>query len=349
MNWNEFYQSVKEGRFERVYLFAGPEELSKREALVKLRERLLPAGLEQLNDTTLENCTARDIIEAAETLPVMCERRVLVVRNWTPLTSRKARNEKADVTAILEWMQDAPETCVVVFYMTEKLDEGKELAAALMGRRGYVAFTHLSGADLTRWCDQKLRPMKKRIAPKALTELSMMANQDLTRMLEELKKLAVYIGDAEEIGIADVQAVVTPSPEYSVFAILDYLLAGRLKEATEVANTLVQNDKDAEQKIGLFAKNLRIYAHMKYAMEAKSNMAELLKALNVQDKRAYRIRQQIGSIPADVLKECYLDCIATSYDIRSGRLRAQPALHMLMLKIVTLSKATKAGSVSSKR
>ena len=32
MDWNELERSVREGRFERVYCFTGPEEWKKKEA-----------------------------------------------------------------------------------------------------------------------------------------------------------------------------------------------------------------------------------------------------------------------------------------------------------------------------
>ena len=63
MTWNEFYKSVKDGRFERVYCFTGPEAYNKREALAALRRACLPAGLEELNEMTLEGVSAQDIID----------------------------------------------------------------------------------------------------------------------------------------------------------------------------------------------------------------------------------------------------------------------------------------------
>ena len=349
MDWNAFYRSVKEGRFERVYLFAGPEELNKREALAALRRKLLPAGLEQLNDATLEGCGARDIIAAAETLPLMCDRRIVVVRDWGPLTSGKSRNEEADVAAILEWIKDAPDTCVLVFYMTVEIDGRKKLSAALTKMPGYVDFGHLNDAQLAKWCTQHLRKEGKRISSDALSELCMMAGQDLIRLSGELKKLAAFTGDAEEIGVEDVRAVVSPSPEFSVFMILDHLLEGRLKEATEVVNAELRNGSDPVGLIALFSSQLRIDAHIKYAMEASGNIPRLLKTLGVNDYRYRRIRQRIQSIPAESLKERYLHCVDADYAIKSGRLQSRAALDMLMLKIVTPPKATKSMPASSKR
>ena len=40
MDWNDFFKSVKEGRFDSVYLFTGPEELTKKEALLQAAKEL---------------------------------------------------------------------------------------------------------------------------------------------------------------------------------------------------------------------------------------------------------------------------------------------------------------------
>ena len=85
MTWNDFFKALKAGDIAPVYLFAGPEALVKRQALEALRAKLLPPGLEALNDTTLEGVTAQQITDACETMPMMCDRRIVTVRDWAPL------------------------------------------------------------------------------------------------------------------------------------------------------------------------------------------------------------------------------------------------------------------------
>lgn len=333
MDWNDFYKSVKEGRYQSVYLFTGPEELNKKEALATLRRNILPAGLEQLNDATLENCNAQAIIDSAETLPVMCERRIVVVRNWGPLTAGKVKNEEADVTRMLEWLRDVPDSCILVFYMTVELDGRKKLSAALKKLDGYVEFNHLSGAVLAKWCNQQLKPFKKKFHPDALNEMTMMVGQDLTRISGEIKKLIAYTEDAAEITTDDVHAVVSPSPEYSVFMILDHLLEGKLAQATQVVNSVLQTEPSVVRLISMFANQLRIDAHMKYTIESNGNMAETLKALNVSEYRARHIQRQIRSISASALEKRYQHCVDADFDIKSGRIKDRVALDALMLKI----------------
>lgn len=341
MEWNDFYKSVRDGRFQSVYLFTGPEELNKKEALATLRRTILPAGLEQLNDATLENCSAQAIIDSAETLPVMCERRIVVVRDWGPLTSGKVKNEENDVSRMLEWLKDVPDSCILVFYMTVELDGRKKLSAALKKLPGFVEFNHLTGAVLAKWCNQQLKPHGKKFHPDALNEMTMMVGQDLTRISGEIKKLIAYTEDAAEITVADVQAVVSPSPEYSVFMILDHLLEGKLAEATQVVNSVLQTEPSVVRLISMFANQLRINAHMKYTIESKGNLPETQKALNISEYRARHIQRQIRSIAAKDLEERYQHCVDADFDIKSGRVKDRAALDALMLRIAMPRNATR--------
>ena len=92
MDWKELYASWDRGEYKSVYLFHGEEEYIKKSALERLRGDILPAGLEALNETILEGAVSADrVIEAAETLPMMCDRRLVVVKDWGPLMSGKAK------------------------------------------------------------------------------------------------------------------------------------------------------------------------------------------------------------------------------------------------------------------
>ena len=249
----------------------------------------------------------------------------------------------------MEWIKDAPDTCTLVFYVAEKFDRKKKLSAALMKMPGNVEFDYLKGAALAKWCNQYLHALNKRISNEAMNEFIMIASKDLARISGELSKLAAYTGNAPEISAADVRAVVTPSPEYSVFKILDHLLMGEMKEATEVVNGLARTDSDIWDLIRLLEGQLRINAHAKSVIEANGNVAELFNSLGVDERRAYHVQRQIRPIAADALRERYLHCVEADYAIKSGQMRARAALDMLLLKIVMPPSATKPGRYSSNR
>lgn len=336
MDWNDFYQSVKNGEYQSVYLFTGPEEFNKREALDALRRALLPVGLEALNEVRLENVSAQTIIDAAVTLPVMCERRLVVVRDWPLLTMGKAKNEDHDSELFREWLKNAPDSCCIVFYCALEVDGRKKLVSALKKLPGYVDFQYISGATLMKWCAKQLKPYGKKISQQALDEMTLMAGSDLTRLSGELNKLAVYTADPGEITIEDVRRVVAPTPEYSVFSILDSLLSGKLPEAMKTAEALLQNATDPMKLIMLMSSQLRLDTHVKLADDARRPLSpDDMRQLNkLSSARLYHIRRQIRGIPAAELEKRYLRCAEAEYAIKSGQARDKIALNALMFDLL---------------
>ena len=65
MTHEEFFDALKRGEIAPAYFFHGEEEHVKASALEALRARLLPAGLEALNETALQNPAAAVVVAAA--------------------------------------------------------------------------------------------------------------------------------------------------------------------------------------------------------------------------------------------------------------------------------------------
>ena len=74
MERRTFFENVAKGVIASCYVLEGPEEYIKRSALETLRKRLLPEGLEDINETRLTDPDADTLIAASETLPFMSER-----------------------------------------------------------------------------------------------------------------------------------------------------------------------------------------------------------------------------------------------------------------------------------
>lgn len=342
MNWNDFFQAVNAGTLAPVYLFTGPEEWVKREALETLREKLLPPGLEQLNDASLEGVSAQQIIDAAETLPMMCDRRIVTVRDWAPLLPGKAKNEEVDAERILKWLENPPGTCVTVFYMRTEPDGRKKAVSQLKKKAETVSFDYLTDAELMKWAARRLKPQKKKIAAQALNMLSFMAGRELTRLAGELDKLAAFAGERAEITEADVREIVSASLEYNVFELINRLLEGNLGEAQRMTNSLLQGGQTSIGILAMLTRQLRQLAHMRYALDAGEPIQSVQAALKMHPYAAKQTARQCKGRSAAVFQGLYEQCVQADFDIKSGRLRDSAALDSILLKIA-------AGNLASKR
>ncbi len=339
MNWNEFYLSLKADNIAPVYLFTGPEAYIKREALDALRAKLLPPGLEAMNDLTLEGVTAQQITDAAETLPMMCDRRVVTVRDWAPLLPGKAKNEESDVARMQTWLENPPQSCALVFYMREEPDGRKKMTTLLKKKATMVSFDPLTDVELSRWCARHLKPLGKRISPAALNTLSYMAGRELTRLSGELDKLAAYLGqEREEITEADVRAIVSASLEYNVFELLNSLLAGDMKKGQQTVNSLLQSGQTAMGLLAMLTRQLRQLAHMKCALDAGATVQSVQDQLKMHPYAARQTARQCSRLSAIWLTNLYEKCVEADYTVKSGKMRDRDALDLIIARIALANK-----------
>lgn len=333
MKWNDFYQSVRNHTLGSVYLFSGPEEWTKREALSILRNSLLPPGLEQLNDTTLENVTARQIIDAAEVMPVMCDKRIVVVRDWGPLSEGKSKNEASEMETILEWLNHPPESCVTVFYMRSMLDNRKAAVTKIKKLAICVDFDYLSDPELSRWIKKRLESVQKTIELQALNTLLFMTGREITSIAGELEKLTAYIENRKQITLADVQRVVHPTLESSVFELMTHLLNRNLGQAQTILNHLLLSGENYSRIHSVLTHQLRQHVHMRHTLDKGGSSQQIQTLLKLHPFAARQTERQCKKRTAKEFQALYEFSVAAEFDFKQGKLRDSSALELTILKI----------------
>ena len=297
MTHEEFFDALKRGEIAPAYFFHGEEEHVKASALEALRARLLPAGLEALNETALQNPAAAVVVAAAETLPLMAERRL------------------------------------VVFFCRGVADGRKKLTQALLKQAAVVRFDPLGDAALARWIASRLRRTGKRISAANAEFLVFTCGRELLTLGQELDKLSAHAGEREEISRADIETVATPTLECTVFQMVDALVEGREPEAFRLLAAMLER---RQERIGILAMIARQYRHMLHASLMKGaglSDAQVQKALGVPAFAYRRLLQQMRGMDDDALRARLNLCVETDFAIKSGRMREDAALERVMLRL----------------
>lgn len=333
MTWEQFYKELKEGRVHPVYFFYGPEEYIKREALNALRAKILPLGLEQFNETTLDGADAQRIIEAAETLPMMCERRLLVVRDYAPLMSGKAKNEAEESERVLAWLDGAPDSCATVFYVRGSGDSRKKLPAALIKKACAVQFDFMQEAGLTHWVTERAMKLGKKMEREAADALLFMAGHELTRLEGEVEKLCAYAAERPLIKVKDVEALVTPSLECTVFQLIDCVLGGQMPRAQRLYKAMLESGESRLGILAMLTRQMRMLTHIRLMEDDGIGLTEIEKKLSLNHYSARRAHEQALRFGADAARRGYEACVQADYDIKSGRARESDALERLLFTL----------------
>lgn len=331
MTHDQFFEALRLNEIARVYLFQGEEEYIKEKALAALRKKLLPEGLEAMNECILEGQGAGDVIAACETLPMLAERRLVVVREPVWLTAGKGAADSAGSDQLAAYLDRLPETVCLVFFLRGSPDNRKKLTAALSKRGAAVSFGRLSDAELAKWMAAQLRPHGKSITHENALLLAFVSGRELTSLSRELDKLAAYAGEREEVTREDIEAIATKALEYSVFQMVDALVEGREAEAFSLLYGVLENGEAIISVLALLARQYRNLLRLKQLKDAGVPEAELAKRIGVPPFALRTLTKQARGQSERTLRERLDLCVDTDYAIKSGRMRAEAALDRAML------------------
>lgn len=334
-----FFDELKAGTVRNVYLFYGPEAYIRKSALAALEKKTLMPGLEELNRTVLSDVGAQQIIESCETMPMMSDYRLIIVKDCPLLMAGKARDEAQDSALLNDYLSRIPSTTCLVFEMSGSIDKRKKLPAALTKLPGAVSFDALDDAHLYKWMNQTLRPYGKRMERAACELLAFTSGRDLTLLSGEIAKLAAYAEERESIDTADIEAIATRTAESTVFVMADAISEARAQEAFSLLNVLLAA---GEARIGILAMITRHYRqlmHLCAMRDERISQAQMAKLLGVPPFAVGKLLKQTGKRTYRQMKECVELCVCADYDIKRGAIQEEAALERLMLALLERQRA----------
>ena len=221
MNESEFYKATQSRALKGPYLLHGEEELTKTEAVARVK-KLLDPGVLALNCQSLRSPDADALLSAADQLPFFDELRLVLVESWDA-----ALVEALEARDRLLKMAD---TTVVLFIQRGECPKTNRLFKALAPENRVVAFEKLT---MDRAANMLLRESALRNVDVSKATAQALVDRvgfDAFRLRNEFSKAADYVGPGGTVTVAVLNETITPSPEYDAFEMLDALLDGKRKK-----------------------------------------------------------------------------------------------------------------------
>ena len=325
---------LKENKIPSVLLFDGPEENMKQTALNSLRKALLPEGLEEMNETRLENPGTDEIIAAAETIPFLADRRLVILRDFAPLVRKQSEPDDR----LLDYLPKVPPTSVLLFYCVQQPDTRRKLYSAVKKLGGTVTFEPLKGAELTRFVTDAFHALGRECDARTADFLIFTSGSDTALLRGEIAKIAALHPDDPRVSPDDVRALATPSAESRVFALVDAVVAGEDAKSFEILRDLIRNGESRLMILALLLRQFRLMQHIRIMQYEKKSAADIQKALGTSPYVASRQIAQAKAFTNRQIKEAVSICLETEHAVKSGRLNEDGSLEAAMLKLLMLRK-----------
>ena len=247
----ELLQSLKQGKIEPVYFLFGPESFLRDQAARAIAdEALRETLLREFNDSTfsLRTGDARSAIAAAEQLPMMSPRRVVLIRDF-------AKVNEATEEILLSYIDRPVETSVVIFN-TDDCDKRKKFTKKLMSGAAFD-FPPLNNAELTSWARTHLAELKADAAPAVVSRIVELVGSNVRSLANELNKLATAALPSANITLDLVEELVGRSRELMNWELTDHMLSRNEARAMKTLQHLLDDGAPPVMLIGLIASTYR--------------------------------------------------------------------------------------------
>ncbi len=248
-----------------VYCLLGDEEYLQKESLKILLQKWLPSKDEQdfnLNVFYAKENSVHQMRESLETLPVFCERRVVLCHDAHLLTEK-------DWNTLLPVVQDLPSSSILVFTCKE-LDKRKKASKVLLSHTYMVRNMRPKARELHQWVQWMASSEGLKLSYDSIDLLAKLAGPSLMSIQNELKKIRALDKDfVKEEDIVQVVARVRPE---NVFSFTEAI--GR-QDVSQSLSCLAHLLEDHESEVGLL---VLVTRHIRILSQLQEGIKEGLKS-----------------------------------------------------------------------
>jgi DNA polymerase-3 subunit delta len=282
------------------YLFYGEEDYIAEEFVEGLKRVLAASsgGEVRLTRMDLDETRWREAVDAARTAPFLFEPwRAIVVRvpEKKPAAERAAARDgeegrtsrflgPADQKILRDYFADPPARTVLVVIRAGKVRKDDALAR-FFGSLPKASFAvtemkRLGAPALMRRADERARALGKTLTEGAKQRLFELLGQDLRLTMNEVDKLAIFVGDKKGIEEEDVNQATAGQRSFESYDLDDALAAADFAKGAAILNDLLAEGERPEQIVGRLVGFFRgVLAAQAWLLEKSRTKDEIFQAL----------------------------------------------------------------------
>lgn len=311
-----------------IYLFYGPDEYARSEAVHTMRANISP-DLLHLNSTALDGRKLKlsDLTVACEAFPFLAERRLVVVTDALKhIKAGKARDE------LRAYLEQVPPTCDLIF-VEDEVDKRSSLFTYIKKHGNVQEFLPRQGADLLRWVGEQAQARDTRMDRAAAQRLVDYVGNDSRLLNTELDKLACYVGRGGHVSVAVIDMLVQDQHEHNLFAFLDSLSARKRGEALQGIHNLLAEGQAPTYLLFMLARQVRILLGVRELSAQRMRTDAIASQLRLNPFVVKKALEQMRGFHAGELEHLHDRILELDHATKTGRVQAEVALGMLVLEV----------------
>jgi len=279
LKFDQIIKDLENKIFSPVYFFYGEEPYFIDRLTSFIEKNALDESVKEFNQAVVygRDIEPHDLIDLSRRFPMLGNYQVVIVKEAQDIKNLEE----------LEVYLDSPmeTTILVISYKHKKLDKRKGFYKKLSKSKDVVVFEsqRIRDYEIPRWIEKTILESGYKIDPYAAGILSEHLGNDLSKVINELKKLMINIEPGKEITKIDVEQNIGISKDFNIFEFQNALWQRNALKAQRIVNYFEANPKENPlQMISVMMHNFFIKVFLCY---------------NIRNLEDNKIAAELGIVP----------------------------------------------------
>lgn len=317
-------EDLKTGQFRQIYFLYGEEDYLKKQYKEKLTKAMIPEG-DTMNYAYYEGkgINVREVIDLAETMPFLGERRLIVIEN-----SGFFKNACPELA---EYIKQLPETTYFIFVESE-VDKRGKLYKAVKEKGRIVELPRQDENTLIRWILGNVKRENKKITEKAIRHFLTKCGTDMENLQKEMEKLFCYTLNKDHIDIEDIDEICTTQITNQIFEMVNKVAGKKQKEALDLYYDLLALKEPPMRILFLLTRQFRLLLEVKEMDRAGYGRKEIAAKAGLHPFVVGKYQAQCKDFSAESLRRILEESADIEESVKTGRLQDSLAVELFIVK-----------------
>lgn len=244
MPHRQILRDLQAGQFKPLYLLHGDEPYFIDVLTKAFESYVVDESLRDFNQSVFygKDADLDSVLDAARRFPMMAERQLVLVREAQDLS---AWRRTADLERLEAYAKSPQDSTVLVFALKGKKADSRLKAIKAIQQNGIVFLSEgVRDYKLPAWISEAVKGMGLSIDPRTATMLAEHLGANLSKVMNELNKLAILLPKGASITPEVVEEHIGISKDYNVFELQNALVEKDVMKANRIVNYFEANPKD---------------------------------------------------------------------------------------------------------
>lgn len=273
------------------------------------------------------------IIEEAQTLPFLSDRKAVVVNDAFSFTGAKVKSEvNHDIDRLVDYLTNKNDETLLIFKVfNEQLDNRKKITKIMKQKGKVTEVAEMNEHETRQYLSDILLDNEVTMEREAMDAFISRAGINYETVTNEMNKLILYADDV--ITEDDVEAVVSVSLEQNIFKLTDLILSKKKGKAVKLLRELILQKEEPMQLLHLIIGQFRLLYQVKLLLSQGYQADNIARSLKVHPYRVKLASRDVGKYSQEVLEGKMVMCRNIDYKFKSSYLDRETLFELFVLEI----------------